>query len=135
MGFYTSEYFAEWDSSSRKFGELDADVPQTIAFNNGSQCGYCTTGFVCNLAAYCANTKKEEREAIDIENIFDSNLCRCTGFRPILFGAKTLDKDNNKLEQENTPPLVVGNNNYYNGGLSNRNVVVHREDEGEPQPP
>ena len=45
--------------------------------------GYCTSGFVSNLAAYCANTCKKDRGLVDIENLFDGNLCRCTGFRPV----------------------------------------------------
>ena len=45
--------------------------------------GYCTSGMVSNLAAYCANTKKQDRTIVDIENLLDGNLCRCTGFRPV----------------------------------------------------
>jgi xanthine dehydrogenase/oxidase len=62
-------------------------VAYRLAANNGTQCGYCSTGFVMNmsalLAAHPAPTKRQ------IEDAFDGNLCRCTGYRPILTAMKT----------------------------------------------
>ncbi len=46
--------------------------------------GYCTAGVVTSLAAFAANKPKEERDnLVDIENILDGQLCRCTGYRPV----------------------------------------------------
>ena len=66
-------------------------VAYRLALNNGSQCGYCSVGFVMNMSEFIANhpqaTKKE------IEEAFDGNLCRCTGYRAILTGMKTFASD------------------------------------------
>jgi len=62
-------------------------VAYRLALNNGSQCGYCSVGFVMNMSEFITNhpqaTKKE------IEDAFDGNICRCTGYRSILTGMKT----------------------------------------------
>ncbi|KAJ2749567.1 hypothetical protein IWQ56_007206, partial [Coemansia nantahalensis] len=62
-------------------------VQQRIALLHGSQCGFCTPGFVMSLYVLLRNNPApSERE---IEECFDGNLCRCTGYRPILDAAKT----------------------------------------------
>jgi len=62
-------------------------VAYRLAANNGTQCGYCSTGFVMNMSALlAANAAPTKRQ---IEDVFDGNLCRCTGYRPILTGMKT----------------------------------------------
>ncbi len=66
-------------------------VAYRLAMNNGSQCGYCSVGFVMNMSEFIVNhphaTKRE------IEEAFDGNLCRCTGYRAILTGMKTFASD------------------------------------------
>ena len=57
-------------------------VQQAIVDEHGSQCGFCTPGFVMSLFAMTKNKTKAERSAV-VENI-DGNLCRCTGYRPII---------------------------------------------------
>jgi xanthine dehydrogenase/oxidase len=66
-------------------------VQYQIAANNGTQCGFCTPGFVMNTHAFLQqNPHATERQ---IEDIFGGNLCRCTGYRPILDGTRTLACD------------------------------------------
>ena len=66
-------------------------VAHRLAINNGTQCGYCTTGFVMNMSAFLArNPNRTKRE---IEDLFDGNICRCTGYRAILTGMKTFASD------------------------------------------
>lgn len=66
-------------------------VAYRLAANNGTQCGYCTTGFVMNMSAFLAqNPNRTKRE---IEDALDGNICRCTGYRPILTGLKTFASD------------------------------------------
>lgn len=62
-------------------------VQEEMARAGGSQCGYCTPGFVCSMAA--------EYYRPDPERPFDlhalsGNLCRCTGYRPIRDAALAL---------------------------------------------
>ena len=62
-----------------------------IAKYNGSQCGFCTPGFVMNTHAFLQ--QKEAPSQQEIEDIYGGNLCRCTGYRPILHGMRTLASD------------------------------------------
>ncbi len=47
----------------------------------GSQCGYCTPGFVVSL--FEAYHRKDCREPWQLNDQLCGNLCRCTGYRPI----------------------------------------------------
>ncbi len=47
----------------------------------GSQCGYCTPGFVMSL--FEAYYREDCREAWQLSDQLSGNLCRCTGYRPI----------------------------------------------------
>jgi xanthine dehydrogenase/oxidase len=62
-------------------------VAHRLAINNGSQCGYCTVGFVMNMSEFLHNNPHPTKR--EVEEIFDGNICRCTGYRPILTGMKT----------------------------------------------
>src|SRR5205085_7093768 len=66
-------------------------VAHRLAMNNGSQCGYCSVGFVMNMSEFIVNNPDATQR--EIEEIFDGNLCRCTGYRPILTGMKTFASD------------------------------------------
>ncbi len=56
-------------------------VQQAMVDCNGSQCGYCTPGFVCSMAEACHAGTRPDRE--QIADRLCGNLCRCTGYRPI----------------------------------------------------
>ncbi|KAJ2746556.1 hypothetical protein GGI20_001267 [Coemansia sp. BCRC 34301] len=62
-------------------------VQERIALLHGSQCGFCTPGFVMSLYTLLRNNPNPTEHEID--ECFDGNLCRCTGYRPILDAAKT----------------------------------------------
>lgn len=55
---------------------------------HGSQCGFCTPGFVMSLFALYHNERAPGREAID--DALAGNLCRCTGYRPIIAAAQRM---------------------------------------------
>jgi xanthine dehydrogenase molybdopterin binding subunit/xanthine dehydrogenase small subunit len=65
---------------SLKGGELHP-VQQCMFKNYGSQCGYCTPGFVMSL--FEGFYRKDLREEWQLDDQLCGNLCRCTGYRPI----------------------------------------------------
>ncbi|MFC0626222.1 xanthine dehydrogenase small subunit [Kribbella deserti] len=89
-------------------------VQQELAVRGGSQCGFCTPGFVCSMAAeYYRPTRGAG--ACDHEhgpNGFDlhalsGNLCRCTGYRPIQDAAYALrdpEADDALAARRTAPP-------------------------------
>ncbi len=107
-------------------------VQEEMAVRGGSQCGYCTPGFVCSMAAEyyrpdrCAHADSGSDpdshagsgsgETVDAEhgpNGFDlhalsGNLCRCTGYRPIRDAAFAVgtpsDEDPLAQRREQSPP-------------------------------
>lgn len=62
-------------------------VQERIAKAHGSQCGFCTPGIVMSMYTLLRNKQKVEYK--DIETSLQGNLCRCTGYRPIIEGFKT----------------------------------------------
>ena len=62
---------------------------------HGSQCGFCTPGFIMSLFAMYKNNSSYNKKII--EESISGNLCRCTGYRPIIDAAKSLN--NNKSDQ------------------------------------
>ncbi|KAF1982852.1 hypothetical protein K402DRAFT_466465 [Aulographum hederae CBS 113979] len=71
-------------------------LQERIAKMHGSQCGFCTPGIVMSLYALVRNAwdgeegvfRLSERD-VEMEGCLDGNLCRCTGYKPILQAAKT----------------------------------------------
>ncbi|KAF9300345.1 hypothetical protein BGZ74_008003 [Mortierella antarctica] len=62
-------------------------VQERIALCYGSQCGFCTPGIAMSLYALLRNNSTPTEH--EVEESFDGNLCRCTGYRPILDAAKS----------------------------------------------
>jgi xanthine dehydrogenase small subunit len=65
-------------------GELHP-VQQKMVDLYGSQCGFCTPGIIMSMFALYKNFHKPNREQID--DALTGNLCRCTGYRPIVEAA------------------------------------------------
>jgi xanthine dehydrogenase small subunit len=61
---------------------------------HGSQCGFCTPGFVMALSTLMNNTKDAGDD--EIQDAIAGNLCRCTGYRPILDAARMANKDKDR---------------------------------------
>ncbi|MDQ6802504.1 MAG: FAD binding domain-containing protein [Acidobacteriota bacterium] len=64
-------------------------VQQSMIAHHGAQCGYCTPGFVvamCGMFETCDRvTEKQVRDGLT------GNLCRCTGYEPIIKAALAVD--------------------------------------------
>ncbi|WP_028812016.1 xanthine dehydrogenase small subunit [Streptomyces flavidovirens] len=104
-------------------------VQEEMAVRGGSQCGYCTPGFICSMASEyyrpdrCAHADSGDSAdaagSTDAEhgpNGFDlhslsGNLCRCTGYRPIRDAAFAVgtptDEDPLAQRREQSPPAPV----------------------------
>ena len=68
-------------------GELHP-VQQALVESHGSQCGFCSPGFVMSLfAMFKTHTQPTRRE---IDDALSGNLCRCTGYRPIIEAANLM---------------------------------------------
>ena len=63
---------------------------------HGSQCGFCTPGFVMSLFSMFKNNSSYNDELI--KDSISGNLCRCTGYRPIVEAGRSLNKIN-KIDQ------------------------------------
>ncbi|ADU69275.1 xanthine dehydrogenase small subunit [Pantoea sp. At-9b] len=61
-------------------------VQQAMVDCHGSQCGYCTPGFVMSLFTLQKNSHGWDRH--QAEQALAGNLCRCTGYRPIMAAAQ-----------------------------------------------
>jgi xanthine dehydrogenase small subunit len=70
-------------------------VQQSLIDNHASQCGFCTPGFVMSLFALYLNHGGADRE--QVVGALAGNLCRCTGYRPII--------DAGMRQWEYPPPL------------------------------
>ncbi|PWW10969.1 xanthine dehydrogenase small subunit [Mangrovibacter plantisponsor] len=73
---------------------------QTLADHHGSQCGFCTPGIVMSMFALQKNAPGADRHAI--EQHLGGNLCRCTGYRPIIEAAHALcqSPDNDQFQAD-----------------------------------
>ena len=76
----TSEGLADGDSVH--------PVQEEMAVRGGSQCGYCTPGFISSMAAEYYRPDRCE-DGFDLHSL-SGNLCRCTGYRPIRDAANAL---------------------------------------------
>lgn len=77
---------------------------QAMVDCHASQCGFCTPGFVMSLFAYGKNYPVPERNSVISD--LGGNLCRCTGYRPIIDAALKMyesdSADQFERQQENT---------------------------------
>ena len=65
-------------------------IQQTFAEYGGSQCGFCTPGFLVVISALLEKNKDPNEN--EIKCAIDGNLCRCTGFQPIVDSVKEAAK-------------------------------------------
>ncbi len=76
-------------------------VQQAMVDHHGSQCGFCTPGIVMSLYALWMNNPRAD--ANQIEQALQGNLCRCTGYAPIVRAAKSVLSDGG----QSNDPLIA----------------------------
>jgi len=74
-------------------------VQQAMVDEHASQCGFCTPGIVMSLYALWQNESAPDDD--DIKKALQGNLCRCTGYAPIIRAAKVAARTGNR----NADPL------------------------------
>lgn len=63
-------------------------VQQALVDEHGSQCGFCTPGFVMSLYGLWMRSAHPAVE--EVEQALQGNLCRCTGYEPIIKAAHAI---------------------------------------------
>ena len=83
---------AIWTAEDIASNDQPHPVQEALVRCHGSQCGFCTPGFVMSLfAMYQNHTAKGQTISRDLAQAeLSGNLCRCTGYRPIFDAAQML---------------------------------------------
>jgi xanthine dehydrogenase molybdopterin binding subunit/xanthine dehydrogenase small subunit len=87
----------------------------------GSQCGFCTPGFVCSL--FEAYYRNDLRTSADLDEQLAGNLCRCTGYRTICdaaeraFAGRAADTGADDFSErlKRPAPCLASTHYYYEG--------------------
>ncbi len=85
MGSLHATHVVTVEHLAAKDGTLHP-VQQAMVDCHGSQCGFCTPGFVMSLYGLWLSNEKPGRA--EIEKALQGNLCRCTGYEPIVKAAE-----------------------------------------------
>ena len=67
-------------------------VQQAMVECHGSQCGFCTPGFVMSLWGMYLKKDGATPTRCEIDDGLSGNLCRCTGYRPIIDAARRMSE-------------------------------------------
>lgn len=87
-------------------GETLHPVQQSLVETHGSQCGFCTPGIVMSLFALFKHTPNPGRQ--EITTALAGNLCRCTGYSPIIRAAeKTANSSKPDQFDENQDKIIL----------------------------
>ena len=102
-------------------------VQESMLNFHGSQCGFCTPGFIMSLFAMYKNNYTYSEKII--KDSIAGNLCRCTGYKPIMESAKSLNNKSKydkfskkqniiinllkKIKKKDKTLIIKNNNNKY----------------------
>ncbi|MCB9022937.1 MAG: xanthine dehydrogenase small subunit [Lentimicrobiaceae bacterium] len=115
-------------------------VQQAMVDQNGSQCGYCTPGIVMSLFGVYKNHRNPDHKVI--KDALTGNLCRCTGYRPVMDAAaascKGTDTDQfiaqsddlllrlNSITSDTRPVVIVAMNQEYMKPFTLKDALNYR---------
>jgi xanthine dehydrogenase small subunit len=86
---YLMDGFSVVTVEGLKLGEELSEVQCKMVENHASQCGFCTPGFVVAIQNLYENSKEITEQKV--KNYTTGNLCRCTGYQPIINAAMSVD--------------------------------------------
>ena len=101
-------------------------VQEAMVDLDGSQCGFCTPGFIMAMFELYKNTSIPTNDQID--DALTGNLCRCTGYRSIIDAAQRAGakKARDHFSQQKEIKKMLGGIHTNNIQLSNKNQVYHK---------
>ena len=113
-------------------GKELSPVQQAMVDTNGTQCGFCTLGFVMSLTGFVLDENTNSYE--DAIKSIDGNICRCTGYKSIERAAKSLCDRLHEKPKANTTAWLVKNNFIpdYFVNIKERLLQLRKETEGRP---
>ncbi|HET9747310.1 MAG TPA: FAD binding domain-containing protein [Chitinophagaceae bacterium] len=82
-------------------------VQQALVDTNGTQCGFCTLGFVMSLTGFVINNHGTSYN--DAISSIDGNICRCTGYKSIERAARILSDRLSDRPTTNTTEWLIKN--------------------------
>lgn len=91
-------------------------VQQAMLDESGTQCGFCTVGFVVSFSGVCLT--KESVTYDEVISAIDGNICRCTGYKSIERAAKRIHSKLKNKDMNNPIDWLVENKfipNYFSG--------------------
>ena len=97
-------------------------VQEAMVNFHGSQCGFCTPGFVMALFSMFKKYSKFNEDVI--KDSIAGNLCRCTGYQPIIKAAKSL-KHKNKADHFSKNEKKIIN---LLKKISNKSIKIYQKD-------
>ncbi|MDG0815986.1 xanthine dehydrogenase small subunit [Bdellovibrio svalbardensis] len=73
--------------------EALSEVQEKMREFHGGQCGFCTPGMICSMSQLAEDCAKDQTEVTEkkARNYLTGNLCRCTGYEPILNAATHIE--------------------------------------------
>ena len=79
-------------------------VQRALVETHASQCGFCTPGFVMSL--YALYKSKQPYSRAEAEEALAGNLCRCTGYQPILKAAEKVLQEKPSIDSKKEQKLI-----------------------------
>jgi xanthine dehydrogenase small subunit len=80
-------------------------VQEAMVACHGSQCGFCTPGIVMSLVHMVQKNQSPSR--IEITDALSGNLCRCTGYKPIIDAAQLACQSKDRLSFDDTKDVEL----------------------------
>nr|XP_051704003.1 aldehyde oxidase 2 isoform X1 [Oryctolagus cuniculus] len=96
-------------------------VQERIAKSHGTQCGFCTPGMVMSMYTLLRNHPQPSEE--QLMEALGGNLCRCTGYRPILESGKTFCAESNGCQQNRTGKCCLDQGENGSSSPGRKNVL------------